>query len=61
MRAPRSKPNLAPGLERVYLATNAHLKGETSREEVLAALAFAADGSRWAPWIEAARASLRVG
>lgn len=35
--------------------------GSPSPEEVVAALAYAADGSRWAPWIEAARASLRVG
>lgn len=35
--------------------------GSPSPEEVAAALAYAADGSRWAPWIEAVRASLRVG
>ena len=38
---------------------NAWTKGERSREEVLAALAFVRDGSRWAPWIEAVEAAVR--
>ncbi len=61
LRTMRLLSEIDTSLTPLYLATNAHLKGETSREEVLAALAFAAEGSRWAPWIEAVRASLRVG
>ena len=31
-----------------------------SASEVLAALAFARDGSRWAPWIEAVEGTVKV-
>jgi hypothetical protein len=30
-----------------------------SREEVIAALAFAREGSRWAPWLDAVIATVR--
>ena len=40
-------------------AVNAWKKGDASPEEVLAALVFAREGSRWAPWIEAVEATVR--
>ena len=33
-------------------------EGEDRREEVLAALGYARDGSRWAPWIDAVIATV---
>ena len=41
-------------------AVSAWKKGEAERDEVLAALTYAADGSRWAPWIEAVAATVRA-
>lgn len=35
-------------------------EGKAPRDEVLAALGFAADGSRWGPWIEAIAATVRA-
>jgi hypothetical protein len=35
--------------------------GHARNRRMYRTLAFAAEGSRWAPWIEAVRASLRVG
>ncbi len=47
---------VAPGQALKALAT----MNAASREEVLAALGYARDGSRWAPWIEAVEATVKV-
>lgn len=43
----------APEIAPAGRALRAFAEGRTSREEVLAALACAREGSRWGPWIEA--------
>ena len=53
----------ATGDERLVVpcgALDAFWRRSCSASEVLAALAFAADGSRWAPWIEAVEATVKV-
>lgn len=53
----------ATGDERLVVpcgALDAFWRRSCSASEVLAALAFAADGSRWAPWIEAVEATVRL-
>ena len=45
--------------ERLVPAGKALAMMGTPRDKVLAALAFAADGSRWAPWIEAIEATVK--